>query len=55
MHKERFEATETIGNLLVEHWAGKYFPSLNVIAIEAADGCNNGVDASFTQGAGTVN
>lgn len=55
MHEEQFEATETIGNLLVEHRIGKRFPSLDVIAIEAANGCDNGIDASLTERTGTVN
>ncbi|HEU5383390.1 MAG TPA: hypothetical protein VFV38_48940 [Ktedonobacteraceae bacterium] len=55
MNEKRLKATETLRNLLIDHRVMKRFSSLDVIAIEAAHGCDNGVDASLTEEARMVN
>src|SRR5439155_184281 len=49
MHEKRLEATEPIGDLLVENRIDEGFSTLKLIPVKTADRCHNGVDAPFTE------
>jgi hypothetical protein len=54
MDEERFETTEAVGNLFVEHWTFEHFSALNLVAVEAADRSKNGIDATLAESTDTM-
>src|SRR5216683_649761 len=54
MHEKGFEAAEAVGDLLVQDGVGQHLPALHLVAVEAGDSGQDGVDATLAQAARQV-